>query len=176
MVIIGDLEVEFLILLSFSFKNLLFYFLFTFFLLNIYILLGSDKKVAGGGIFAKKISDSFEGKVYTPKSNLVVSPKKKDKQKDDMKFNDLEKEIASIEGSWLEKLIIGGKEVWNINKFIPQRQMAVLNPLPSDCRFREDLIFLKYNNLPMSEKWKLKLEVRQRFEKKIRMEGNKKKK
>lgn len=141
-----------------------------------FFLLGSDKKVGGGGFFSKKISDTFEGKVYYPKSVASISPKKKDKNKDDMKFTDLEKEIATIEGSWLEKLVIGGKEVWNINKFVPQRQIAVLNPLPSDCRFREDLIFLKYNNLPMSEKWKLKLELRQRFEKKIRMEANKKKK
>lgn len=54
------------------------------------------------------------------------------------------KEIDLIEGSWLKNLKIGNNEIWNIDKFKPMRQKPVPNPIPSDCRFREDLIWLYY--------------------------------
>lgn len=75
-----------------------------------------------------------------------------------------------IEGSWLENLIVAGEEVWNMSKVTPVRQIPEENPLPSDSRFREDLIYVKYNELKMADKWKVKLEERQRFEKKLRIE------
>lgn len=48
--------------------------------------------------------------------------------------------------------------MWNINKDIPTFLLHSLNPLPSDWRFREDLIWLSYNDFPKCEKWKLRLE------------------
>jgi hypothetical protein len=59
---------------------------------------------------------------------------------------DLEKEIFSIQGNWLENLVIGENEIWNVDKIPPKRHKPVKNPLPSDARFREDLIWLKYGD------------------------------
>jgi len=38
------------------------------------------------------------------------------------------------------------------------------NPLPSDCRFREDLIWLAIGNLDFAQNWKVKLEEQQRHD------------
>ena len=139
------------------------------------IKIGSQKKVAGGGLFSKKRSDLLEGKIYTMKKDFVEKKikNKKDKEKEDMKFLDMDQEIGNIEGSWLDNLVIGGEEVWNLNKIMPIRQVPEENPLPSDSRFREDLIFVKYNDIKMADKWKVKLEERQRFEKKLRIDNAK---
>ena len=142
------------------------------------IKIGSQKKVAGGGLFSKKRSDLIEGKIYTMKKDFVEKKikNKKDQEKEDMKFLDMEQEIGIIEGSWLDNLIVAGEEIWNMNKIKPIRQIPEENPLPTDSRFREDLIFVKYNDFKMADKWKVKLEERQRFEKKLRIENAKKKK
>ena len=138
--------------------------------------IGSMKKVAGGGIFGKKRSDLIEGKIYKVKKDFVEKKikNKKDQEKEDLKYLDLEQEIGILDGSWLDNLMVAGEEVWNINKSRPIRQIPEENPLPSDARFREDLIYVKYNDLKMAEKWKVKLEERQRFEKKLRIEAAKK--
>lgn len=137
--------------------------------------IGSQKKVPGGGLFSKKRSDLLEGKIYYVKKDVVEKKIKnsKDQEKEDLKYSDLEQEIGNIEGSWLDNLIIAGEEIWNINKTKPERQIPEENPLPTDSRYREDLIFLKYNDLKMAEKWKVKLEERQRYEKKLRLENAK---
>lgn len=44
-------------------------------------------------------------------------------------------------------------------------------PLPSDSRYREDLLWLRYENLKYSQEWKSKLEVQQRHDKKKRADG-----
>lgn len=36
--------------------------------------------------------------------------------------------------------------------------MPIPNPIPSDSRFREDLIWLKKQDIPKAETWKLWLE------------------
>ena len=47
---------------------------------------------------------------------------------------------------------------------IPERQLPFVSEsvLPSDWRFREDLIWLKYNEMLIAHQWKLRLEVQQR--------------
>ena len=45
-----------------------------------------------------------------------------------------------IGGNWLEKLLFDGQEYWNIESDLPVRHLSVNNPLPSDARYREDLI------------------------------------
>lgn len=83
-------------------------------------------------------------------------------------MKDLVKEVSNIAGSWIENLIFDNKEIWNINKNPPTRPIATKNPIPSDSRYREDLIWLKYGNLDLSEYWKFELEKRQRDDKKLR--------
>ena len=41
--------------------------------------------------------------------------------------------------------------------------------LPSDWRFRDDLLWLKYKQINIAHKWKLKMEEQQRHERKIRL-------
>ena len=140
--------------------------------LKAFIKFGSEKK----GLFGKKKSDIVEGKLYyynSQSKNNEENSAKKNYNSDNNVYSDLEKEIAEISGSWLDNLIIGDKEIWNINKFAPDRHKAVENPLPSDQRFREDLLWVRYQNNPMAEKWKLKLEERQRLDRKLRNEKKK---
>jgi len=43
--------------------------------------------------------------------------------------------------------------------------------LPSDWRYREDLIWLKYGFMAIAANWKVKLEVQQRKDRKNRMDN-----
>ena len=45
--------------------------------------------------------------------------------------------------------------------------------LPSDWRYREDLIWLKYGYMSIAHQWKLRLEVQQRHDRKLRLEHKK---
>lgn len=49
--------------------------------------------------------------------------------------------------------------------------MYVQNPLPSDIRFREDLMWLFYGNEEYAQKWKVKLEKQQRDDRKLRVKN-----
>jgi len=117
----------------------------------------------------KKRTDVFSGKLYrfTPQD-----PTKK-KKADDLQFADMETPICDIYGSWLEYLKIGNEETFNVNRDIPTNFIPVQDPLPSDARFREDLIWVKRNNKVHAQAWKLILEIRQRYEKKLRQDGAK---
>lgn len=115
--------------------------------------------------FPKKRTDAFNGKLYRYKD---INMKSKD---DDLHYADLDTNICDIYGSWLEYLNIGGEETWNINRDVPTQFFPIEDPLPSDARYREDLIWVKRNNKKFAQEWKLLLEVRQRAEKKLRQDG-----
>ena len=59
---------------------------------------------------------------------------------------DIETELCKIEGSWLRSISFDGRVYWQMNKkkYKIAAQRASKWPLPSDWRFREDLIWLKY--------------------------------
>lgn len=122
----------------------------------------------------KPTVDSFYGKIY--KYNPEISEGRTKKKLDEINknFEDLTEEICEIQGSYLKNLIIGDKEYWNIDKDIPTDYTPVKDPLCSDSRFREDLIWVKRKNFKFAEEWKLKTEQRQREEKKLRVEYSKK--
>lgn len=76
-----------------------------------------------------------------------------------MKYFDMKKEICELYGSPIEYLNIGGQETWNFDKDVPTTcYTPVENPLPTDCRYREDLIWLRKENYEYSEDWKSRLE------------------
>ena len=56
------------------------------------------------------------------------------------------------------------------------KAIPVPNPLLSDPRYREDLIWLKKENESYSQIWKTRLEVQQRHERKLRLDNEKRKK
>lgn len=70
------------------------------------------------------------------------------------------KKICDIEGSWLRSLRIGDKKYWDIDSDVPCRQVPHIGSavLPSDWRYREDLIWLKYNYMLIAQKWKFRME------------------
>jgi hypothetical protein len=103
--------------------------------------------------------DQIEGIIYHPKKHLSGNKEsiKKNYGKDydmiyDLKsLKDVKKEIGKVEGSWLNGLMVDGKMYWNIENDEPKRQLPMLESedkivLSSDWRYREDLIWLKYNN------------------------------
>jgi hypothetical protein len=92
------------------------------------------------------------------------------------KIVDIEETICEIYGNVLDHLYIDGEEYWNIDKNIPSRIQFPKVCLPSDARYREDLIWLFNEDEPIAQEWKLKLEVQQRTERKNRQTVAKKRK
>lgn len=76
--------------------------------------------------------------------------------------------ICEVKGSWLDSITFDGQKYWELTKYKPQPQRATKNPLPSDWRFREDLIWLKYKKEPYADNWKKELEKMQRLDRKWR--------
>jgi len=133
-----------------------------------------------GGFFSKKRTDSLKGRIYTYKKTdlpevFVRSSNKSVQRKIDLKMDDITQNLADIEGSWLQSLIIGDEEIWHIDRDKPVFHEAVKYPLPSDCRFREDMTWMKYGNLGYAETWKRRLEIMMDHEKNKREEYKNKK-
>lgn len=84
---------------------------------------------------------------------------------------DLIKKICDIEGSWLKSLVIDGKKYWDIEQNEPMRQVPDMSEqvLPSDWRYREDLIWLKYDYMKIAQKWKFRIEEQQRKDRRLRL-------
>ena len=74
--------------------------------------------------------------------------------------------------------MIDGVEYWDIDdpEMRPKRHIPNRTCLPSDWRYREDLIYLYRDNLKMADKWKVRLEVQQRLDRKNRKDIAKKRK
>eukprot|EP00347_Sterkiella_histriomuscorum_P010009 403339035 len=123
-------------------------------------------------IFHHHRYDKFIGQIYHKDVN--VKPSKKDPSKlSDLK--DVAKVICEINGSIFENLTIGGQEYWNIDTMEPMKALPIPNALPSDPRYREDLIWLKRDNENYSQIWKTRLEIQQRYERKLRQDANQQK-
>ena len=96
--------------------------------------------------------------------------------------------ICGIEGSWLEKLFINKELYWDIHAQNPEFIKPMKNCIPSDGRYREDLIWLYrsfYNSKneeerklyeDIAQEWKLMMENFNREERKIRAKNNEKRK
>lgn len=81
--------------------------------------------------------------------------------------------LGRIEGIWPESFKIDENEFWNPNQKGLQFHLCK-DVLPSDYRFREDILWMKNKNIPNAQKWKLKLELLIRQERKARELLNKK--
>lgn len=75
---------------------------------------------------------------------------------------------AKIEGNWTESMRIDDVEVWNYDRYRPLKLHYINNPLPSDGRFRPDLIALLNHDLPKAQEKKDELEEIQRNDRKLR--------
>jgi len=102
----------------------------------------------------KQTADCFRGQMYRTTS------KKRSEQ-------DV---ICYLQGSWLCHLDIADERFWDI-KVVPSGVIPAVDPLPSDSRFREDLVALKQGDYEKGKESKLFLEERQRKEDKLRKDA-----
>lgn len=79
--------------------------------------------------------------------------------------------FGECKGSWLEEMKIGKETFWKIDQFRAYKLEYVNNPLPSDCRFRIDLIALLNGDLKVGQENKDELENLQRDDRKMRKDG-----
>lgn len=134
-----------------------------------------------GGVFSSHKyagkTDDFRGLIYKPKKSS-----KKKQRTDYSKYKHIEEEAeevySELEGSWLRELIIDGKQWWHTDDpdLRPQHHRADRVVLPSDWRYREDLIYLHRNDMKKADKWKVRLEIQQRLDRKNRQNVEKKRK
>lgn len=94
--------------------------------------------------------------------------------------------LSEISGSYLDRLIFNNRIYWNIRETVPEFIRPVKSCLPSDGRFREDLIWLYRsfycaNNeeerklyLDIAQEWKIMMEEFNRWERKHRADYKKK--
>jgi len=115
---------------------------------------------------------NFEGIIYSSESK-VKQKKKIESLKD---ITDIDEEICDVYGDVLTELIIDEEVFWDIEQYTPFRSFPMPTSLASDCRYREDLLWLQYNDLKYSQEWKGKLEVQQRHDKAKRKDCEKKRK
>lgn len=80
----------------------------------------------------------------------------------------MECEVCSVDGSWFEEIRIDKKPVWNFGSKKPFKLFDTTKPLPSDSRFRKDLIIWKTKDQKLAQKAKEELEELQRKDAKIR--------
>lgn len=78
-------------------------------------------------------------------------------------------QIGRISGSYLDKIYIDDKCYWDLGLVRSCQTVGEQkNVLKSDCRYREDLIYLIKNDLNNAQNWKTQLEVLQRHDRKLR--------
>lgn len=91
------------------------------------------------------------------------------------KLKDIQKKICKVSGNWLTHLDIDKKRYWDVDQISPKRPLPSIESdvLPSDWRNREDLIWLKYQNMTIAAAWKHRLEVQQRHDRALRQAAEK---
>ena len=137
----------------------------------------------------KKCIHKIKGIIFEYKFNNSKIDYEKDREKmNKLDLDNLNKKYnvkAKLNGSWLKEVIIDNEKFWDIDIDIPFWIKPVQKCLPSDCRFREDLIWLfrsfycskneeerlKYENL--AQEWKLIIEKLQRDERELKAKLNK---
>eukprot|EP01089_Gocevia_fonbrunei_P013473 TRINITY_DN3463_c0_g1_i1.p1 TRINITY_DN3463_c0_g1~~TRINITY_DN3463_c0_g1_i1.p1 ORF type:complete len:406 (-),score=109.39 TRINITY_DN3463_c0_g1_i1:15-1232(-) len=80
--------------------------------------------------------------------------------------------VSKVEGTWMGCVEFDGKKYWDFTEqYEPYKPIRPDDPLPSDCRYRQDLDELLKGNIDSAQEWKVKLENKQRKEKALRAEG-----
>ncbi|EQC37586.1 hypothetical protein SDRG_05182 [Saprolegnia diclina VS20] len=104
------------------------------------------------GIFGRSAGDDIKGSIHNLKKGTKPSVHIK------------------IQGSWLSQLRFDGNVVWDVTTAPVALPVPVPVALPSDCRYRDDLIELRANDIEKAQASKLRLEELQRNDKKRRSE------
>lgn len=137
------------------------------------IKFAAEAKTGLSSWFLKSRYDTFKGSIYMYDKNihnqtLALKWPKMVRNLGDMK--DIAQEIEKIEGSWQENLKFGNEVYWDITEHLNKncQKYPVGNPLPSDCRFREDILWMTYKDKNLAQNWKVKLEEQQRWDRAVR--------
>lgn len=80
-------------------------------------------------------------------------------------------EVARCCGNWLSHLDWDGERWWTLAEEPAIDWEPAASPLPSDCRYRQDLALLAAGDVKASQAAKEALEQRQRADAKLRKEG-----
>eukprot|EP01006_Ploeotia_vitrea_P047236 TRINITY_DN67105_c1_g7_i1.p1 TRINITY_DN67105_c1_g7~~TRINITY_DN67105_c1_g7_i1.p1 ORF type:complete len:484 (-),score=266.68 TRINITY_DN67105_c1_g7_i1:106-1557(-) len=108
--------------------------------------------------YAKTLSDTIRGGIRRG----VGQPFDKD---------DVDSRVCTLDGSWLGGISFDGKSYWKMGEWaIHEPVEPSANVLPSDCRFREDLIALKAGDENLSQSEKQRLEDIQRRDRRLRQQ------
>jgi len=75
------------------------------------------------------------------------------------KISNMDKIISKVSGEWTDHIQFDGKKYWDLKLIDPVIHIHTLEPLPSDCRFREDLIYLAKKDMQKAQENKIRLEV-----------------
>ena len=67
------------------------------------------------------------------------------------KKSDPSHEYSKFEGLWTSHIEFDGKKYWDLKVVDPIQHVHTNEPLESDCRFREDLIFLARKDLAKAQ-------------------------
>eukprot|EP01017_Pseudomicrothorax_dubius_P046364 TRINITY_DN8156_c0_g1_i4.p1 TRINITY_DN8156_c0_g1~~TRINITY_DN8156_c0_g1_i4.p1 ORF type:complete len:199 (+),score=51.57 TRINITY_DN8156_c0_g1_i4:64-660(+) len=89
---------------------------------------------------------------------------------DIVKLSNPEIKLSKVEGSFIGNIKFDGKCYWDLEKIDPFTESKIEEPLPSDCRYREDANYLARKDLDKAQEWKVKLEVLQRADRRLRHE------
>ena len=89
---------------------------------------------------------------------------------------EIKKEIARVKGRFLSFCEIDNKKYFDVTTDIPVRQIFNTDnyTLSSDWRFREDLLWLSFDEVLIAHQWKVRIEVQQRHDRKNRADAEKK--
>ena len=68
--------------------------------------------------------------------------------------------LGKIEGYWTDHIIIDGEELWSMKNNVSTPIIPIDNPLPSDSRFRLDLIAWKTDDTALAQVIALKYIIR----------------
>ncbi|TMW55893.1 hypothetical protein Poli38472_008541 [Pythium oligandrum] len=108
---------------------------------------------ANNGFLSKAQADDINGHIVSTKKGANKFP------------------LSRIHGSWLSHLECDGKVYWHVESEPVFEHQPVEAPLPSDSRYREDLIALKNGQADLAQQEKLRLEDLQREDHKRRESG-----
>ncbi|KAJ0400970.1 hypothetical protein P43SY_008773 [Pythium insidiosum] len=105
---------------------------------------------ANNGFLSKSQADDIKGQIISTARGAAKHP------------------VSILSGSWLSHLQFDGKVYWHVESEPAFAHVPVSDPLPSDSRFREDLVALKKGDIALAQVEKLRLEELQRTDRKIR--------
>lgn len=116
-----------------------------------------NRPEAAGGWFSwkkKDPTDYLTGNIFKYQSNPTGNDRKP---------------VSKITGSWMGCVLFDDKRYWSIKDQLPKFGLERTDTcLPSDSRYREDVLHLRSGDLDVAADWKAKLEENQRAEAKIR--------